>query len=141
MELAFPGLPSRPGGYRRRYLEVRDGVSGEAPGIEFTAAEVDHVPALQCYGFRAHVAGRTLMYSGDAKLCPGLLKLAAGSEILVLDCSCGGDSVHLTQAEVDHVRRKAPRGAATIVTHLDDTPSPGVLTDTLVAEDLHRFQL
>ncbi len=140
-ETGFPGMPVRPNAYRRHYIEVSDGLECEAAGLEFTAAEVEHVAALRCFGYRAHVNGRTLMYSGDSKLCDGLLKLAPGAEVLVLDCSNGGDPVHMSQKDVTIVREKAPENATTIVTHLDGFPPALELNGVLVAHDLARFRL
>lgn len=140
-ETGFPGMPVRPNGYRRRYIEVSDGVECEVQGLEFTAAEVEHVAALKCFGYRAHVGGRTLMYSGDSKMCRGLLRLAAGAEVLVLDCSNGGDPVHMSQPDVNVVRQNACEEATTIVTHLDGFPPALELNGVLVAHDLARFRL
>lgn len=140
-ELGFPGMPLRSPGYRRRYIEVCDGMEAEAAGLEFTAAEVDHVPSLQCFGYRAHVGGRTLMYSGDSKMCDGLLRLAPGAEALVLDCSHGGDPVHLSPDDVSLIRSKAAESATTIVSHLDGKPIPSHISDVLVASDLARFRI
>jgi ribonuclease BN (tRNA processing enzyme) len=140
-ELGFPGMPPRSPGYKRRYIEVCDGMEAEAAGLEFTAAEVDHVPSLQCFGYRAHTGGRTLMYSGDSKMCDGLLKLAPGAEALVLDCSHGGDPVHLSVDDVNVIRGKAAETATTIVSHLDGKPIPSHVSDVLVASDLARFRL
>jgi ribonuclease BN (tRNA processing enzyme) len=140
-ETGFPGMPVRPNAYRRRYIEVHDGLECEAAGLEFTAAEVEHVEALRCFAYRGHVNGRTLMYSGDSKLCKGLMRLAPGAEILVMDCSNGGDPVHMSQQDVAMVRQKAPENATTIVTHLDGFPPALELDGVLVAHDLARFRL
>jgi ribonuclease Z len=140
-ETGFPGMPVRPNAYRRRYIEVSDGMECETSGLEFTAAQVDHVAALECFGFRAHIGGRTLMYSGDSKMCQGLLRLAPGAEVLVLDCSNGGDPVHMSQHDVVTVRQHASEDAATIVTHLDGFPPALELGGVLVAHDLARFHL
>jgi ribonuclease BN (tRNA processing enzyme) len=140
-ETGFPGMPVRPNAYRRRYIEVSDGLECEAAGLEFTAAEVEHVASLRCFAFRGHANGRTIMYSGDSKLCKGLLRLAPGAEVLVMDCSNGGDPVHMSQKDVAIVRQKAPEDATTIVTHLDGFPPPLELDGVLVAHDLARFRL
>jgi ribonuclease Z len=140
-ETGFPAMPVRPNGYRRRYIEVRDGMECEVQGLEFTAAQVEHVAALTCFGYRAHVGGRTLMYSGDSRMCNGLLRLAPGAEVLVLDCSNGGDPVHMSQTDVNVVRQNAPEEATTIVTHLDGFPPALELNGVLVAHDLARFRL
>jgi ribonuclease BN (tRNA processing enzyme) len=140
LDLAFPSLPSKPRVYRRRYIEVEDGLEAEAAGIQFTAAEVEHVPTLRCYAYRAHLDGRTLVYSGDSRLCAGLLKLVPAAEVLVLECSSRGDPVHLSISDVAEVRRQASKSAKTIVTHLDVLHVEG-LDGVLVADDLSRFRL
>ncbi len=141
MELGFPAMPEREFGYQRRYVEVSDGFGAQLPGVEFTVAEVDHVPALQCYGYAARIGGRTFMYSGDSKFCPGLLTLAKAADVLVLDCNCGGDPVHLGIDAVDHVRSQANPGAHTILGHLDGSPQLGEQPNILAATDLARFCL
>jgi ribonuclease BN (tRNA processing enzyme) len=140
-ETGFPGMPVRPHGYRRRYIEVQDGLECEASGLEFTAAKVEHVASLECFAYRGHAGGRTMMYSGDSKLCDGLLRLAPGAEVLVMDCSNGGDPVHMSQKDVAVVRQKASENATTIVTHLDGFPPALELDGVLVAHDLARFRL
>ena len=141
MEIAFPGLPSRPGLYRRRYIEAHDGEGGEVPGVEFRAAEVEHVPSLKCFGYSTKINNKTLAYSGDTTLCSGLLSLAANADVLVLDCNCGGDPVHLGQEDIAHVIDKAPAHATTIVSHLDAMPAVGETPGVFVASDLKRFRL
>lgn len=140
-ETGFPAMPVRPNAYRRRYIEMRDGMECEAAGLEFTAARVEHVAALECFAYRAHANGRTLMYSGDSKLCAGLMRLTPGADVLVLDCSNGGDPVHMSQSDVSALRGAAPENATTIVTHLDGFPPALELNGVLVAHDLARFRL
>ena len=114
-------------------------MDGEVEGIAFTAFEVEHVPSLRCFGYRTTVSGRTLAYSGDSLVCEGLLKLVAGAEVLVLDCS-HGDPVHLTPDDLPSVLAYASDNATTIVSHLDDSSAPG-LAHVLIASDLGRFRL
>jgi ribonuclease BN (tRNA processing enzyme) len=139
LELAFPRLPRGGPAFARRYLEVRDGFQGELAGLEFEASEVEHVPGLQCFAFRARAAGRSLTYSGDSRLCPGLLKLVPGSEVLVMECACGDEHVHMCPADLLEVRRHADEGAQIIVTHLEHAPGPE-LAGFLAATDLARFR-
>ena len=141
LELAFPGLPVRNKIYRRRYIEIDDGDAGEVEGLQFTAFEVKHVPSLRCFGFRTKIAGRTLAYSGDTVLCEGLLKLVADADVLVLDCSHGSDSVHLTPGDLTAVMANAPANATTIVSHVDGSGATAAMANVLVASDLSRFSL
>ena len=140
LDLAFPGLPRRNKGYRRRYTEVDDGVSGEIAGLQFKAFEVEHVPSLRCFGYRTKIAGRTLAYSGDSVVCRGLLSLVTEAEVLVLDCSNGSDPVHLTSNDLATVIGNAPATATTIVSHIDDSSIASLMPNVLVASDLGRFR-
>jgi ribonuclease BN (tRNA processing enzyme) len=140
MELAFPGLPTKMP-FSRRYLEVDDGMEGEAAGLRFSAARVQHVAELDCFGFRVQAGSRSLAYSGDSRLCEGLLRLAAAADVLVLECSCGSEPVHLSPRDIEDVLRVTPPGSRTIVTHLDGIEHPDGFNGLLVAQDLARFCL
>jgi ribonuclease BN (tRNA processing enzyme) len=139
LELAFPLLPGGGPAFARRYVEVQDGFQGELAGVQFEASEVEHVPNLQCFAFRALPNGRSLTYSGDSRLCPGLLKLVPGSEVLVMECACGDDQVHMCPEDLLEVRKRADEGARIILTHLERTPGPE-LAGFLAATDLARFR-
>jgi ribonuclease BN (tRNA processing enzyme) len=126
--------------FERRYIEVTDDFSGRACDLAFRAAQVKHVPDLECYAFRAELEGRTLVYSGDSTLCDGLLCLSQGADVIVTECSCKGNDVHLTPAGVETVAKQSP-GARVIVTHLDGHEHPNGYDGLLVAEDLKRVVL
>ena len=140
LDLAFPELPRREGGYRRRYIEVDDGVSGEAAGLQFEAFEVEHVPSLRCFGYRAVIGGRLLAYSGDSVLCPGLLRLVARADVMVLNCSSRGDPVHLAFGDLATVINYAPATATTIVSHVDGPPPAAGGPNVCIASDLEVFR-
>ena len=138
LELAFPSLPAKP--FDREYIEVHDGMEAQAGDLAFTAASVDHVPDLECFAYRVHQDGRSLVFSGDTHMCDGLLRLVPGADVLVLECSCDAVPVHLSTADVAEIARHAP-GAQTIVTHHDITARPEELRGCLIATDLSRFSL
>jgi ribonuclease BN (tRNA processing enzyme) len=137
-ETAFPGLPNFET-LKRRYIEISDGLEAEAAGLAFTAVAVDHVPNLDCFAFRVQHRGRSLVYSGDACLCDGLRKIVPGADVVVVECSCSGDVVHLSAAGVEEVRRHAPE-AQFVVTHLDGHDHPDGFRGLHVASDLARFK-
>jgi ribonuclease BN (tRNA processing enzyme) len=138
MELAFPELPSR-NTYRRHYLEVDDGLEGELAGMPFVAAEVEHVPNLRCFAFRVQTESGTVMYSGDTTLCEGLLRLVPGSDVLVVECACGDEAVHMCPEDVHEIRRHASPGAKIIVTHLEGSPGED-LAGFWIAADLAHYR-
>ncbi|MGE0057460.1 MAG: MBL fold metallo-hydrolase [Dehalococcoidia bacterium] len=124
-----------------RYIEVSDGLEAEASGLAFTASTVVHVPELQCYAFRAEIDGRSVVYSGDTTLCEGLTRLVPGADVVVLECSCGHETVHLAPLDVEEVARHTTPGARVILTHLDGHAKDGDLDNFLVADDLSTFCL
>lgn len=138
LDLAFPQIGERMA-YRRVYTEVCDGAGGDVAGLHYTAAEVEHVPGLECYAYRIQMNGKTVVFSGDSTLCEGLLKLAPGADVLILECSCAGEVVHLSPTDVAQVVAAAGPGAQTIVTHLDAVGDPEGFEGFHVASDLARF--
>jgi ribonuclease BN (tRNA processing enzyme) len=138
LEIAFPHLGRRMP-FRRVYTEVSDGLEAEVAGLAFTTAEVEHVPDLRCFAFRAHLNGRSLVFSGDTQLCEGLLRLVPGADVLVLECSCAGEPVHLSPEGIAEIRRHASPHTQTIVTHLDAHEHPDGFRGLHVASDLSRF--
>ena len=140
LETAFPHIGER-AAFKRVYTEVCDSTVYEVAGLNFRAGQVDHVPGLECFAYRVESSGRTLVFSGDARLCDGLLRLAAGADVLVLECSCVCEPVHLSPEGVAQVAAQAAPGAQTIVTHLDDNCQPEAFRGLHVATDLARFRL
>ncbi len=137
MALAYPGLPRKTP--FRRYIEIGDGVEAAAAGLSFRTMGVSHVPDLECFAYRVDVNGRTLVYSGDTTLCASILEAVEGAEVVVLECSCAGESVHLSAEGVAAVAERAP-GAKIVVTHLDGHDHPHGFDGLIVASDLARFR-
>lgn len=46
---------------------------------------VEHTKQSVAYGFEYQ--GRSVVYSGDTELCPGILDLAKGADLVILDCA------------------------------------------------------
>ncbi len=139
LQLGYPNLAANTN-YALRYVEVADGHETEFEGLSLKAAQVSHVDELECFGFRAEIDGRSLVYTGDTTLCEGLLKLVAGADVIVTECSCADVPVHLSPDGVAAVVRHAP-GAKIIVTHLDGHEHPTNFDGLIVAEDLARYSL
>jgi ribonuclease Z len=101
-----------------RYLEV-DGTWQQAGPLRLRGVEVDHVPWLQCFGYLFDTGGRVIGYSGDVRPCPGLEELAAGSEVLVLECNGPHPEpkVHMEVADVATLRERFPN-VVFVLTHL-----------------------
>lgn len=138
LDLAFPNMSARMT-YRRVYTEVSNGARGEVCGVRFEAAEVYHVPGLECFAYRIEAHDKTLVFSGDSTLCDSLLNLARGADVLILECSCAGEVVHLSPSDVAQVVAAAGPNVHAIVTHLDAVDEPEAFRGLHVASDLCRF--
>jgi ribonuclease BN (tRNA processing enzyme) len=102
---------------------------------------VDHVDEFSCFAYRVQIGGRSLVYSGDTTLCEGLLRLIPNADVVVLECSNAGASVHLAPGGVAAIQRMARPGTPIIVTHLDGMHHPDKYNGLIVAQDLWRFRL
>ncbi len=85
--------------------EVEPGFILEGQGWRLTSCTVPHAqPHLICMAFRFDdSAGRSLVYSGDAALCPELEALAEGADLLLHWCYR-----HDEEAAPDFIRRMSP---------------------------------
>jgi ribonuclease BN (tRNA processing enzyme) len=137
MTLGYPHLLDE-AQFGVRFVEVSDGMQGRVCGLDFTVASVEHVQQLDCFAFRAEPAGRSVVYSGDTTLCPGLLGLSEGAEVVVLELSCDGVPVHLSAEGVAAVAKHVP-DAQIILTHLDGLQEGHEFPGMIVAEDGARY--
>jgi ribonuclease BN (tRNA processing enzyme) len=143
-EMGFPGLLEKSRGYRRRYVEVSDGMSGQAGGTHFQALLVEHVSSLQCYGYRAEIEGRTVAYSGDALMGDAMYKLSDGADIFVVECSCWEPNCgpHLDPQDIRTLRKAIPPSTVFVLTHLDAGQGDlRGLDGIVVAEDFGVYRL
>jgi ribonuclease Z len=96
--------------------------------VRFRAVRVDHDPVLECFGYLIEVDGRTVGYSGDTTLCPGLREIAANADTLVMECNSHHDPspVHLTFDDVRTIRREFPELPIVITHHAEDVDDGGL---------------
>lgn len=93
--LFYPELESRKPGYEITVHPVSDGSVVEVGDAELEAVAVTHQEAYPSVGYRVRWAGRTVAFSGDAGWCDGLIKLAAGADLFICECSDYEDSFPL----------------------------------------------
>jgi ribonuclease Z len=126
---------SSPDAFKLHYVEVDEGPQ-EAGGVQFRAVKVDHDPVLDCYGFLIEVDGKTVGYSGDTTLCPGLREIAAKSDTLVMECNAhhSKSPVHLTFDDVRVIRSEYP-DLPIVITHRSHDVDDGGLPNVRVPED------
>ncbi|MEE8369313.1 MAG: ribonuclease Z [Dehalococcoidia bacterium] len=140
-ERCFGGI-TREVGYRRRYVDARPGREQKAGTVTFQAVPMNHVrDRLECFGYRVDIGGRRVAYTGDTMICDEIYELAAGADVLVLDCtySQGSGPEHLGADEIKTIRERVPPETAMILTHLDGEPDTGGLANVIVARDLATY--
>ena len=143
-QLGFPDLLERSRGYQRCYVEVSDGLSGEAAGARFLAVCVDHTSRLECYGYRVEVDGRTVAYSGDVRTVDVLYRLAEGTDVFVVECSCWQEDCgpHLNPQDIRSLRKSISPSTTFILTHLDAGEGDlHGLDGVILAEDFGVYRL
>ena len=108
----------------------------KAGGVKFRAVRVDHDPVLDCYGYLIEVNGKTIGYSGDTTLCPGLREIASNADALVMECNAHTDRspVHLTFSDVGVIREEFP-DLPLVITHRAHDVDDGGLRNVHVPED------
>jgi ribonuclease BN (tRNA processing enzyme) len=140
--LCYPEV-TREAGYRRRYLEVRPGTDQYVNEIGFRALTMNHVPGrLECFGYRVHVGGKTVAYTGDTMLCDEIFELAEGADVLVLDCtySQGGGPEHMGMDDLPVIRKRVAPETTIILTHLNGEPDIAGLENVLIARDFGTYR-
>jgi ribonuclease BN (tRNA processing enzyme) len=138
---AYPTVKLNEAGYRITFVEVNDGFQGEVAGLDLRAYEVDHVPELTCFGYRAGIGGRTLAYSGDSNFCDALVDIGQGADVYVVECACWDDDCgpHMGPSDIRELRRRLGPETPFVLTHLSPgAPDIGV-ENTTVASDLGRL--
>ena len=95
--------------------------------FDFSIEKMRH--PLESYSMRISSVGRTLFYSGDTAFCPEITEIAAGSDLLLLDCGRAENTPapHLSLSEAAFIAKTLK--AQTIATHLNPalnyvSPSP-----------------
>jgi ribonuclease Z len=145
-QLGFAGLTRGSARYRRIYQEARDGRQGTAAGLPYRAVAVEQGSSgsLDCFGYAVTLNGRTLAYTGDTIMCDGVRELARDSDVLVIDCSCWGETCehHMSFGEIQRFRKEVPPKTTFVLTHLDVGEAPPIEAEGMVvAADFATIRL
>ncbi|MFQ5878651.1 MAG: MBL fold metallo-hydrolase [Dehalococcoidia bacterium] len=140
-ERVFPGLAARQMGYRRLYVEAAPGQDQQAADVTFCALPMYHAPGkLNAYGYRVHIGGRAVAYTGDTMYCPEIAELARGADALVVDATYAtAGPEHMGLEDVRRLRSQVDRTTAIVLTHLEAEPAIDPDEGLLVAHDFATF--
>ncbi|MFQ5525144.1 MAG: MBL fold metallo-hydrolase [Thermoanaerobaculia bacterium] len=136
-QLSVPWPWIRPSG---DWLELDEVDEGRLlwPGFELISMPVDHC-GIPANAYRMEAEGRAIVFSGDTRLCPAIVEIARGADLLVIEAAVAageeGTEVHMTAAQAGRVAVEA--GVSKVVlTHL----YPACDETDLVAECEKKFQ-
>jgi len=122
--IAHHGEKLHPNGIK---VEVEEIPATESPrqfldigGLRFESFEVNHFPVVPALGFRATYDDRSVVFSGDTKMCDSLLAASRDVDMLV----CEALNAPLLQRVIDVLRPNAPLQAGS----LEDVPSYHIST-------------
>jgi ribonuclease BN (tRNA processing enzyme) len=130
-------------GYRRRYLEAQSGADQYVNEIGFRALPMKHVPGtLDCFGYRVHLGGKTVAYTGDTMFCDEVLQLAEGADVLVTDCTYtqGSGPEHMGMDDLRVIRKRVAAETTIILTHMNGEPDLAGLENVIVASDFGTYR-
>ncbi len=115
--------------------------------IEVDRIEVEHDPRLTAHGYRVHLDGRVVAYTGDTRMCAAIDALAEDADVLIVECAgppqAGKGATHLDWPEVYALRERLPERTRILVTHYDHLvapPAESLPTGLLLAEDGRTYQ-
>ena len=138
----YPNV-TREAGYRRRYVEAQPGADQYVNEIAFRAFPMNHVPdSLECFGYRVPVGNKTVAYTGDTMFCDEIFELAAGADVLVLDCtySEGEGPEHMGIDDLRVIRQRVAAETTIILTHLNGEPDITGLENVIAARDFSTYR-
>jgi ribonuclease BN (tRNA processing enzyme) len=141
LEIGLPGVAAREWPFAVRYVDVHDGVEGEAAGLRYVARQVAHSEHLECFGYRVELGGRSLAYSGDSGYCDALVALGEGADVFVLECSNweAPPRWHMGPDDIRELRRRLGPSPAFVLTHLDAGTPALDIENAVLADDFARL--
>jgi ribonuclease BN (tRNA processing enzyme) len=139
----YPEIGSKDAGYKRIYIDAQPHAEQKAGSTSFFSVPMNHVKdSMDAFGYRVHINGKTVAYTGDTMFCEEVFELADGADVLVVDCTYaeGSGPQHMGLDDIKVIRKRVPDDTAIVLTHLNGNPQVNGLPNVLVAEDLKTFK-
>jgi ribonuclease BN (tRNA processing enzyme) len=86
LEVLFPGSSATRWRFPLRFVELEPLKRQRVNGVRVTAYPVEHPSGAPAYALQLLCGGRQLAYSGDTAWTEQLIKLAKGSDLLIVEC-------------------------------------------------------
>lgn len=107
-----------------RFADVTPGTAVSIGGVQVRPFVVPHATELVCLGYRVEVAGRSLLYSGDAGWTDDFVTQARGVDLFLCECTTYERSMpdfHLSYREIT-ARAQDLGCRRLLLTHLGSEP-------------------
>ena len=105
-----------------QWFDPRDGDTLEHAGARVEAVAMEH--SVPDNGYRVHLDGGVVAYSGDTSPGDHLLRLAEGSDVLIVECGGAFTGIHCSWDDLRELRTQLPASTAMLITHYDATTVP-----------------
>jgi ribonuclease BN (tRNA processing enzyme) len=117
--------------FKVRYLAAKR--SGTAAGFKYESVKLDH-GKMETVGYRIHVNGIVLAYSGDTEPTAPLDKLVEGADVAIVEATGPGDVVTHTSWEAAKDLKKRHPKTRFLFNHLYSGTVAGAVKDLQVIE-------
>jgi ribonuclease BN (tRNA processing enzyme) len=107
--------------------------SGSAAGIRYESVKLDH-GSSGSWGYRLHLDGKILAYTGDTEDTAPLDRLVKGADVAIVEATGPGDVFSHMSWEQATALRKRHRGTRFLFNHLYTGTLPGAVKDLQVVQ-------
>jgi ribonuclease BN (tRNA processing enzyme) len=131
--------------YEIQWVEAEAGTREQLDGLQIDPVGVEHDPDLSAtLGYAVRYKGRRFSYTGDTRMCDGVIELARGTELMISECASRNLKIPIHMNLVDDiplVRAALPASAPLILTHITPEVDSEGLPSTFVAKDFETFRI
>ena len=117
--------------FRAKYVVARG--SGTAAGVRYESVKLDH-GSMGSVGYRIHVNGKVVAYSGDTEPTAPLDRLVDGADVAIVEATGPGDVFsHMSWEAASKLRKRHPE-TRFFFNHVYTGTVPGAVKDLQVIE-------
>ncbi len=117
--------------FKVKYVTARG--SGSAAGVHYESVKLDH-GTMGSVGYRIHVDGKVVAYSGDTEPTAPLDKLVDRADVAIVEATGPGDVFsHMSWEAATKLRKRHPE-TRFLFNHLYSGTVPGAVKDLQVVE-------
>ena len=123
-----------------RWFEDDGGAAFEWAGVRVETTRMVH--SVPDNGFRVHIDGGVVAYTGDTAPGRHIAELARGADVLIVECGGPWPGIHCDWSDLFALRAELPLSTHVLVTHYDPASVPELpaLAGFTLAEDFAVFE-